>query len=539
MVLILKLMEESALDYMTQPKMNKKTEVKKAYDYAIENSLISKIYRLKKDLFFQKIKVYHTFISSYIYSTKNENVEYFLTQLISLNLLNTEFNKKILLSLNNKKKFSHPLPLLYITMLVSNNIKINKINSFFKYTFFTYKIFLVSILYNIKILKQILIDKKPNLSKNKSIYFADLLPECIPFYGEDNKYNIINWYITNNKNDGIFEIRHNINSSNEFIKDGFTIKSEIPPSYYLQKIGEKFNFIMWSIISFFYNFLCLITFKYSNVIIYNYAIQAKLYNLINIEYLPSEVYFSISSFSLKPLWTYVVEEKKSKIINYSYASSFQGFKTKSGYIDQEYFLENIKWKNIYLWSKDYSEYVSSRVTKNVNVQLVNPIFYSDTNYTVEKSNMSYLGVFDVTPMETDLFYSHLPDIPYRNTDNSIKFLNDVYEVALLNNYKLLWKRKRKLTPNHHSKEYINFCIEFEKRKNVLVVDAEASAFKVIQHCKVCISMPFTSTALIAEYYKIKSIYYDPTGLLFLNDRGAQGVKLIQNKNNLLKYIKNV
>jgi polysaccharide biosynthesis PFTS motif protein len=522
---------------MIQPKTNNKAEIKKAYDFAIDNSLISKIHELKKDLFFQKIKIHNTFITSYIYSTKNGNVEYFLSQLFNLNLLNTEFNKKILLSLYNKKTFSHPLPFSYISMLVSKNIKINKINSFLKYTFYIYKIFFASILYNIKIIKQILIDKKPNLSKNKSIYFADLLPGCIPFYKDNNRYNIINWFIINNKNDDIYEIRHNINSSKEFIKDGFTIKSEIPPSYYLQKFDEKLKFLVWSIISFFYNFLCLISFKFSNVIVYNHAIQAKLYNLTNIQYLPAEIYFSISSFSLKPLWTYVVEEKNSKVINYTYASSFQGFKTKSGYIDQEYFFENIKWNNIYLWSKDYSDYVISRVTKNVNVQLVNPIFYSDSNYIVEKSNTSYLGVFDVTPLETDVSYTYLPEIAYRNTENSIKFLNDIYEVALLNDYKLLWKRKRKFHPIH-SKEYINFCLEFENRKNVLVVDSEASAFKVIQHCKVCISMPFTSTALIAEHYKIKSIYYDPTGLLFLNDRGAQGIKLIQNKNNLLNYLKN-
>ena len=142
---------------MIQPKTNNKAEIRKAYDFAIDNSLISKIHELKKDLFFQKIKIHHTFISSYIYSTKNGNVEYFLSQLFNLNLLNIELNKKILLSLYNKKTFSHPLPFSYISMLISKNIKINKINSSFKYTLYIYKIFFASILYNIKIIKQILI----------------------------------------------------------------------------------------------------------------------------------------------------------------------------------------------------------------------------------------------------------------------------------------------------------------------------------------------------------------------------------------------
>ena len=84
---------------MTQPKLNKKTEIIKVYDYALENSLISKIHELKKDLYFQNIKI---FFSRYIYSTNYENVQYLLSQTLNLYLLNLEFNKKILLSVYNK-----------------------------------------------------------------------------------------------------------------------------------------------------------------------------------------------------------------------------------------------------------------------------------------------------------------------------------------------------------------------------------------------------------------------------------------------------
>jgi polysaccharide biosynthesis PFTS motif protein len=519
---------------MIQHKLNEKIEIVKAYDYAKESSLISKIHELKKELYFTEIKIY---FFKYIYSTNYQNVNFLVTQTLNLLLLNVDFNKKVLLSLYNKKKFSHPLPSLYINILKYNNLNINKTKSFLFYILFIYEVFLSALFNHLIILKQILLNTKPILSKNKAVFFADIQEGCIPF-NSNNIYNIINWYINNNVNNDISEIRHNVNSKSDLIKDRFTIKSEIPISYYLQNFNEKLKFISWSFIAFIYNLFCLFTFKFSNILIYNQSIEARIYQIINKRYLPKEIYFSISSFALKPLWTYVVEEKGTIVSNYSYASSFQGFKTDNTYIDQEYFFENTKWKHIFQWSLNYYNYIKSRVPQNVSVHLVNPIYYSDSNFFLEKSSNIFVGVFDVTPLESDISCTYLPETRYRTTQNSILFLNDIYEAAISNNYILLWKRKRKFN-SIHSNEYIKFCLEFEKRKNVIVVDSEASAFKVIQYCNICISVPFTSTALIAEYYKIKSIYYDPTNLLYLNDRGAQGIPLIQNKNNLLNFMKNV
>jgi polysaccharide biosynthesis PFTS motif protein len=49
-------------------------------------------------------------------------------------------------------------------------------------------------------------------------------------------------------------------------------------------------------------------------------------------------------------------------------------------------------------------------------------------------------------------------------------------------------------------------------------------------------MPFTSTALIARSFDINSIYYDPSGELYLDDQGAQGIKVINDKNDLNNYL---
>ena len=153
-----------------------------------------------------------------------------------------------------------------------------------------------------------------------------------------------------------------------------------------------------------------------------------------------------------------------------------------------------------------------------------------------KVKANSISIFDVTPLEEYINFILLPDDDYRNYKNAINFLNDIYEAAILFDFTIFWKRKRNFHIIHNNK-YIEFCNEFSERNGVITVDPDASAFKVINECDICISLPFTSTALIAKDLKKKTIYYDPSGLLFMDDRGAQGIQIINKKSELINYIK--
>jgi polysaccharide biosynthesis PFTS motif protein len=72
--------------------------------------------------------------------------------------------------------------------------------------------------------------------------------------------------------------------------------------------------------------------------------------------------------------------------------------------------------------------------------------------------------------------------------------------------------------------------------NVVSIDPGISAFRVILDSDIVISMPFTSTAFIANYYRKKSFFYDPSKSLFEDDRGAQGVELISGYDELYDII---
>ena len=60
--------------------------------------------------------------------------------------------------------------------------------------------------------------------------------------------------------------------------------------------------------------------------------------------------------------------------------------------------------------------------------------------------------------------------------------------------------------------------------------------QVIEQAIAVISMPFTSTALIAKEMGKPSIYYDPMGRLQRDDRAAHGIPILSGIEELEEWI---
>jgi polysaccharide biosynthesis PFTS motif protein len=72
---------------------------------------------------------------------------------------------------------------------------------------------------------------------------------------------------------------------------------------------------------------------------------------------------------------------------------------------------------------------------------------------------------------------------------------------------------------------------------MIPVDPEASPIQVIEKCAAVISMPFTSTAIIGSELGKPSVYYDPSGVIEKNDKGAHGIPVISGRSELEAWIK--
>ena len=100
------------------------------------------------------------------------------------------------------------------------------------------------------------------------------------------------------------------------------------------------------------------------------------------------------------------------------------------------------------------------------------------------------------------------------------------------------KKKRDFPNKFDYKRNLKFNKWLKNQFNVIEVDNNFAIEKIIYNSDISISMPFTSPSIIAKYLKKKSIYYDPTSLIDINDPNSSGVEIISGKDNLDKFFNN-
>ena len=86
------------------------------------------------------------------------------------------------------------------------------------------------------------------------------------------------------------------------------------------------------------------------------------------------------------------------------------------------------------------------------------------------------------------------------------------------------------------KRYARGIKKLNTRLNYIEVDPNIDALHVIKKTTACISLPFTSTALIAKEEGKPSVYYDPTGTLQIDDRAAHGILILRGIGELDEWV---
>jgi polysaccharide biosynthesis PFTS motif protein len=239
----------------------------------------------------------------------------------------------------------------------------------------------------------------------------------------------------------------------------------------------------------------------------------------------------------------VVACRGSSVIFWAYASSLSGIKKKNGeYTFTDYAWEISTWPTILVFTKDFKEFVENIVSYDSKVLLSNtPIANTDSilpEIILNKiSGRIVISVFDVSPVSNINAALLLHDPRYRTVENAKKFLGDIVDVFNDDKFLILFKVKRPL--NHNSifdDSYIHYIEYLNKTyDNILLCHGDISAEKIISLSRLCISIPFTSTAFIASMINVESIFYDGSGMVFSDDRNLQGVTLISGSKKLTEF----
>ena len=444
-------------------------------------------------------------------------------------------NKSLLISLGKKNgRMVHPLPEIWRGKIRSLGWRVSEIKSAlmwqgFLFLCFGYGGFLLT--------KKVFLGITTSFSKipdnpGRSVYFAGLTKNNLPQQEDGDNYDIISWYLQwQGRQTGIQTIGHNVKDIPEFKIKEVNIRYTDPLAP-LRGLVTNLWLFSWG---FGAACICLLDWlqgRWWSPLMFGPCVQsfiAKHQPTFAIDYLFH------NSYSRKPLWLYEVEAKGAKTTLYFYSTNNNSFKTKEGYQSTPAYYRNMNFSRYLVWDQEQADYVRRCAGNEARIEIVGPIWHSDSTAILPELTSRTVAVFDIQPKRKSVYEVLGSPLEYYTPAVGIKFLNDIHEAVVKYNWIMAWKGKRKLPLSQNrqiAKSYDSACERLAASPNMLVIDPDHAAARLIEKSTLVISMPFTSTALIAKNLGVPSYYYDPSGIIQKGDRAAHGIPVISGLSEL-------
>jgi polysaccharide biosynthesis PFTS motif protein len=272
------------------------------------------------------------------------------------------------------------------------------------------------------------------------------------------------------------------------------------------------------------------------------AMLEQMVDLVYVRYLPkrdfARVYvFNNAWFILRPLWTYFAEEAGSRIDLVFYASNIELFDPEHRRVPNWPGYAGMTWQNYFVWDETQAQFIRD-LGVIAPITIVGPTGFADSATVPQPFVKPYVVVFDVTPQRRLSLANRGIPHPYYNDQVWCDFMTQVQAALTQADFSLVYKKKREIgrIATAKSRRTIE---QWSRRVDVITVDPEVAPQRLIRDAAGVISMPFTSTALIARSMGKPTIFYDPLGVLVMERRIAHDVEVVGSRNELDRWLANL
>lgn len=379
-----------------------------------------------------------------------------------------------------------------------------------------------------------------SLARERYVYFVGLSRGNLPQReGGISSHDIVSWYLQwRGRDRQISSIRHSV-GANDTIKLGeVTVVPQSAPLPSLSGMHSVLRFLLWGAAAASTSLANLVRGHCWNALLLNQAVQRVQAALLPADLLATEYFFHNSQWMYRPLWTYELDSKGSTASLYFYSTNCERFKDARGYPSPHYGYAAMNWPRYLVWDGYQADFVR-RVTGGASeVVEVGPIWFTSSTQELDGVRERSVALFDVTPFRHSKFCEFGMDNLFYTSEVANAFVRDVVELSRQVGADVLWKRKRNVARSAHPK-YRSFIDLLNYGNDIRLVAPEISAIRVIQASQAVISMPFTSTALIARSLGVPSVYYDPSGIVQRDDRAAHGIEILIGRHELDQWLKEI
>ena len=506
----------------------------KGYKKLIKNSDLDKISQIQEKLSKENNLIKNKFLTSFFFP-KNEDRNQVLINILLSKFGINKLREQLIIS-HSDKKFESPLPTLWLDTLKNENYNVLKTKSIFRFYFkiFNYYIYGVYLLiiFNFYIFKNFFkkdLDNFCFFNNTQKFHFPNKKSESI--------YNLFNFCKKNILSSNLKNVLYSGNEKFNLEKDKNTsfIQSEYPMILKLDFLG-CISFFFHSIFLIFISLISLICGSWWNLFMLHEQPLRIIVDLKRKENLPSEVIFNLSDLYYRPLWTYNIEKKDSKIYMLWYSTNNQANYKKDVQSNFFYDWSNINWPINVVWNIGQKEWLERYIVSKKTLYF-NYMWLSDYNFNIKiNKNEKYLSVFNVPPFRISRYsIVNEDELDLHSIKNTMNFIENIIELSDKMNFKVLLKNKRSFVKVHHPL-YKNL-LERQTTK-INIINENVSPIKMLENSFASINFPFTSTAYLSQNMNIPTCYYDPSGKI-ANFSFDKKITFNSSKKQLQDWLKNI
>lgn len=300
------------------------------------------------------------------------------------------------------------------------------------------------------------------------------------------------------------------------------------------RFGNWLRFGAWCLGAVLLSFFGIFTKRWWHPLLLHESVLAALARHVQEDAVARDYLHNNSGWLYRPLWSYETEHRGARVLFYHYSTNSAQFKRPSGYPPEHHTWKHTNWPLHLVWDEEQAAFVT-RASSSTETWIVGPIWFSSSPEPLDLPAADSIAVFDVQPFRPARYSLLADEFNYYTPATCVGFLEDVARACKEAGFQMAWKRKRNIGKIAHP-AYRLATERLDRSGGILLIPAEHSAIRAIEHCRAVVSLPFTSTALIGAHLGKPSCYYDPTGKLQKDDRSARNLPLLRSYEELLAWV---
>lgn len=368
-------------------------------------------------------------------------------------------------------------------------------------------------------------------------YFAALGPGNLPPKANNSQsHDVVSWYLQwPGRKPDIEAVRHSVANSSPGTVDGIAVLPQCGPLPALTGWGATSSYVVWGLFATLVAALDCLRGRWWHALLLNQAALAAQARNLPASSLAREYLFHNSGWLIRPLWTYEAERRGSTITMYFYSTNCELFKRPEGYPPVSFGYKAMNWPRYLVWDEYQADFVRRAAGEQADISVVGPIWFQGGAHEMPRIDKPGVAVFDVTPHRSSRYCVLGDDSEFFTPAVANLFLEHISSATGKYGLSMLWKRKRNIGRLAHP-HYRLLADRIAEQSHVILIEPDIAASRVIESSIAVISMPFTSTALIAREMGRPSVYYDPSGFIQRDDRAAHGIPVLSGIEELEAWI---